>query len=141
MKGRVLGIDMGRKRIGLAISDPLGLIAQGLDTIENTTEDEVIRQIGRRVKEHEVARIVLGLPLNMDGSRGPQAAAVIDLSLRLQSAIGVPVETWDERRTSVEADRILREGGVRGERRKRLQDRLAAQIILQAFLDRSDGPE
>lgn len=139
MKGRVLGVDMGGRRIGLAISDPLGHTAQGMDSIQNTGEADVIQQIRERVEAHEIVLVVMGLPLNMDGTRGPEAEAVVALAGRLEAALGIPVRTWDERLSSVQADRLLAEGKVRGKERKHLQDRLAAQIILQAYLDHASS--
>lgn len=132
---RVLGIDLGGRRIGLALSDPLGHTAFGVDGIRNTGEGDVIRSLRERVREHEVTRVVVGLPIQMDGSRGPEAEAVLRFCEKLEEALGLPVQTWDERLTSVQADRILAEAKVRGEKRKRLQDRVAAQIILQAYLN------
>lgn len=142
MTGRILGIDLGGRRIGLALSDPLGHTAQGLESIRNTGEVEVMKNIRERVEADEIKEIVVGLPLNMDGSIGPEAKAASSFATRLGEALGIPVHTWDERLTSVQADRILAEGGVRGPDRKRLQDRIAAQLILQAYLDgRSAGGE
>ncbi len=137
MTGRVLGVDLGGKRIGLAISDPLGYTAQVLDVIQNKSEPDVLRQIGEAVAEHQVVLVVVGLPIKMDGTQGPEAKAAIRLAERLRDSLGISVETWDERLSSVQADRFLAEAEVRGKRRKRLQDQLAAQIILQSYLDAS----
>ncbi|MCZ6602066.1 MAG: Holliday junction resolvase RuvX [Planctomycetota bacterium] len=137
MTGRVLGVDLGGKRIGLAISDPLGYTAQVLDVIQNKSEPDVLRQIGEAVAEHQVVLVVVGLPIKMDGSQGPEAKAAIRFAERLRDSLGISVETWDERLSSVQADRFLAEAEVRGKERKRLQDQLAAQIILQSYLDAS----
>ncbi|MCZ6690443.1 MAG: Holliday junction resolvase RuvX [Planctomycetota bacterium] len=137
MTGRVLGVDLGGKRIGLAISDSLRYTAQVLDVIQNKSEPDVLRQIGKAVEEHQVVLVVVGLPIKMDGSQGPEAKAAIRFAMRLRDSLGISVETWDERLSSVQADRFLAEAEVRGKKRKRLQDQLAAQIILQSFLDAS----
>jgi putative Holliday junction resolvase len=134
--GRILGIDHGQRRVGLALSDPLGTMALPLDSFQRKGDEDVIGRIRAVVAEREVTEIVIGLPVNMDGTEGPAAAAIRALGEALEEALGVPVRTQDERLTSVQADRILKGGGVHGKRRKEAQDRLAAQIILQAYLDR-----
>ena len=134
---RILGIDHGSRRVGVAISDALGISAHGLCVLEGADVKVLVDQIRELVHEREVDRIVVGLPLNMDGSEGPQARVVRTFVERLEQHLGgVPVETLDERLTSQQADRILDEMGVRGKRRRERRDRLAAQILLQGWLER-----
>ena len=139
MTGRVLGIDHGHRRVGLAITDPLRTIARPLEAIRIGGEKDLLARLGEVVREQEVVEIVLGLPVNMDGTEGPRAEAMRALAGRMTEALGVPVHLQDERWTSQEADRLLRQAEARGERRKRLQDPLAAQIILQTHLDRASS--
>ncbi len=133
---RVLGIDYGRKRVGLAVSDPLGIMAQPLPTIPFAGEDATIARVKSICEEREVARIVVGLPRNMDGSLGPMALEVQDFARKLEAATGLPVETLDERLTSFEAESRLAEAGMHWRERKRRVDQVAAAIILQSWLDR-----
>ena len=133
---RVLGIDYGEKRIGLAVSDPLGITAQGLETLERRGEEKDMRALQRTIDEWQVGTIVIGLPRHMDGSTGKQAGKVMRFADLLHRTTGRPVTTWDERWTTVAAERVLIEGGVRRRRRKQLRDRLAAVLILQGYLDR-----
>lgn len=132
--GRLLAIDYGEKRTGLALSDPSGTLASALDVVEG--EQALWDSLERLVREKEVERIVLGLPLNMDGSVGPKAREVLAFKARLEARVNVPVETWDERLTTVQAERSLRAGGASGRQRVRRLDKVAAQILLQSFLDR-----
>ena len=133
---RVLGIDYGEKRIGLAVSDPLGLTAQGLETLVRSGEEKDVRALQQTIEKWEVVTIVIGLPRHMDGTAGEQAGKVERFAERLRQATGRTVTTWDERLTTVAAERILIEGGVRRQQRKSLRDRLAAVLILQGYLDR-----
>jgi len=132
---RVLAIDYGDRRIGLAISDPLGIAAQGLPTLENRSAEHVIGALGELVAKYSVDEIVVGLPLNMDGSEGEQAAKVRAFADRLRS-LGTPVHFVDERLTTERAKRTMREAGLSREKRIGRTDRLAAQFILQAYLAR-----
>lgn len=132
---RILGIDYGEKRIGLAISDPLRITAQGIDTLERHGWEEDLGAIRKIVTQHQVERVIVGLPRRMDGTIGRQAQRVEDFVRRLVEGIGLPVETWDERLTTVAAERALLEGSVRRRKRKSLRDRLAAVFILQGYLD------
>lgn len=120
-------------RIGLALSDPLGLTAQGLPTLEAAPEP--LAAVLEVIREHEVSLVVLGHPINMDGTRG-RAARTAEVFAQALRAAGVPVELADERLTTEAAHRALAAGGVKGKRRKAHVDRLAAQLILQSFLDR-----
>jgi putative Holliday junction resolvase len=132
---RVLGLDLGARRIGVAVSDPMGWTAQGLPTIERRSEQQVIAEIRRLVGELGVGRIVVGLPRNMDGTIGPEARKALTFVDKLRAALGLPVETWDERLTTVAAHKSMREGNLSRARRKRTVDRIAAQLILQGYLD------
>ncbi len=132
---RVLGIDYGEKRIGLAVSDPLGHTAQGLETLERSGEEKDVRALQQTIEKWEVDTIVIGLPRHMDGTAGEQVRKVERFAERLRQATGRTVTPWDERLTTVAAERILIEGGVRRRQRKSLRDRLAAVLILQGYLD------
>ena len=134
-KDRILGIDPGEKRIGLAVSDPLGITAQGLETIQVSSAGETIREIGKTAGRLEVSRIVIGLPLQMDGSEGEGARRACRLGRQLEAALGLPVIFRDERLTSRLAEQALLEGDLSRKRRKVETDRLAAQLILQNYLD------
>ena len=132
---RILGIDFGEKRIGLALSDPLGFTAQGLETLERKNIKQVIAHIAELVKKSEVGEIVIGLPINMDGSRGPKSEEVMKFVPELEKAAGVRVTTWDERLTSREAGRLMIEEGLSRKKQRANSDRLAATLILQNYLE------
>jgi putative Holliday junction resolvase len=134
--GRILAIDPGERRIGLALSDPGRILAQPLLTLDargGRRDAEAIRDVAA---EHEVVAIVVGLPVNMDGSHGPAYQEVERFMDRVRAASGLPVVGWDERLTSVQAERTLIEAGVRREKRRRggAIDRIAAALILESFL-------
>jgi len=131
---RTLGIDHGEKRIGLAVSDALGIAAHGLPTLENRSPQETIAAIRRIIAERNISEIVVGLPLNMDGSKGPQAQAALAFADSLRP-LGLPVHLVDERLTSERARRTLRESGLARSKQRRRVDRMAAQFILQTHLD------
>ncbi len=133
---RVLALDLGERRIGLALSDPTGTIAQALDVIHRTGGRQLIAQIRRRVTELQVARIVVGLPLRMDGTEGVEAKQVRRFVARLQEAIDVPVELQDERLSTVAAERLMLSDDVSRTRRRQRRDAVAAALILQSYLDR-----
>ena len=133
--GRILALDLGKKRIGLALSDPLGVSAQGLDTLQRTTIREDIAALAALAREHEVRLVLLGHPLNMNGSEGRQAVYTRDFGERLKERTGLTVRFWDERLTSKEAERVLKQSGISIEKRARAIDRLAAVILLASFLD------
>ena len=135
LNGRVLALDLGKKRIGLALSDPLGITAQGLPTLERTRIREDLDAIARLVQEHGVTLILMGNPLHMSGTEGRQAAYAREFAGRVASRTGVEVKFWDERLTTVEAQRVLRQSGVSIEKRARAVDRLAAVILLGSYLD------
>ncbi|NBD11489.1 MULTISPECIES: Holliday junction resolvase RuvX [Corallococcus] len=132
---RTFGLDYGTKTIGVAVSDGLGLTAQTVTTVRRASLKADLAELSRLVKEHEVTRFVLGLPLNMNGSEGPRAEATRKFAEVLESALGLPVELWDERLSTVAAQRTLLEADVRREKRREVIDQLAAQFILQGWLD------
>ena len=119
-KPRILALDLGKKRIGLAISDPLGLTAQGLPNLERTNKRADLAALAALAREREASLILMGNPLNMGGSEGRQ---------------GLPVQFWDERLTTVEANRVLRSSGISIAKRAAAVDRLSATILLQSYLD------
>jgi len=132
---RIVGLDFGTRRCGVAISDPMQIIASTHEVIEIGSEKELLRRIREICDEVEAERIVIGLPLNMDGSEGPSALASRAFAEKLVNKTGLPVETWDERLTTKTAEAALIEAGTRREKRKGLVDKLAAQIMLQHYLD------
>ena len=132
---RVLALDFGKRRIGLALSDPLGITAQGLDTLERATIREDVAAVAALARAHDVALFLMGNPLHMSGAESRQAEYARDFSRRLTEATGIPVELHDERLTSVEAERVLRSSGISIAKRAQAIDRLAAVILLQSWLD------
>jgi putative Holliday junction resolvase len=132
---RVLGVDHGERRIGLAVSDPLGLTAQPVRCAHVDDAAAAVAAVAGAAAELEVGRVVVGLPRNMDGSLGPRARAVLAFVDALGEAVDVPVETWDERLSTREAQKVMRAAGVKRSRRKRNVDTVAAQIVLQSYLD------
>lgn len=134
MRERILALDVGDKRIGVAVSDPLGITAQPLGMVERVGWGPDIRHIGEWAAKYETRRLLLGLPLNMDGSEGPQAEKVRAFAAQLEKS-GYAIDFWDERMTTVTAERALIEGGVRREARRGVVDQTAAAIILQGYLD------
>jgi len=137
---RVLGLDVGDKRIGVALSDETGLLASPLSTLQRVGPRQDPKTIAALVREHGVAVIVVGLPYNLDGSIGPQAEKVRAFAEALKPVVRVPVRFWDERLTSVEAEQILAEREVPWQRRKGLVDQVAAVLILQGYLDAHPRP-
>ena len=135
---RYLGIDFGSKRIGLAISDELGIIAGKYGTIERKGVKTDMGKIAAIVQEENVRKIIVGFPRNMDGSLGGSARKVEDFIKVLQPHLNIPVETWDERLSTVSAQKVLIKGDVRRKKRKKVVDQLAAVIILQNYLDHSN---
>ncbi len=132
---RVLALDVGKRRIGLAVSDPLGVTAQGLDTLERTTIREDLARLAEIASSKDVGLLLLGNPLHMSGREGRQAEYVREFAGRLGAATGLPVKFWDERLTTVEAQRVLRESGISIAKRARAVDRLAAVLLLESYLD------
>jgi putative Holliday junction resolvase len=133
--GRILALDVGKKRIGLALSDPMGITAQGLSNLVRSNKRTDLAELARLAAEHEVTLFLVGNPLNMRGDEGRQAAWVRELADALATYTGVAVRLWDERLTTVEAARVLRSSGIGIEKRARAIDRLSAVILLQSYLD------
>jgi putative Holliday junction resolvase len=132
---RILALDVGHKRIGVAVSDPMRITAQGLTTLQRRDIESDVETIRRLVKHHQVAIIVVGMPLRLDGSRGPEAVAVEEFIKALAVVVDCPIKPWDERLTTVQAEQVLIEGGVRRQKRKGLRDQVAATLLLQNYLD------
>ena len=137
--GRVLGLDLGDVRIGVAISDPDRLLAVPFGTVYVGRPPGELRAIADIAREHDVALIVLGEPVSMDGTRGTRAEHAAAFATALASATDAPIVLQDERLSTVEAERNLRSVGVRGQNQRRVVDAAAAQIILQAWLDAQPG--
>lgn len=133
---RLMGLDVGDRRIGIALSDPLGLTAQGHSTLHRKSNDQVLETICRLCDEYEVGKIVVGLPLNMNGSLGPRAQLVQEWAEQLGERSGLEIVFWDERLSTVSAQRVLLEADLSRKKRKGLVDKIAAVYILQGFLDR-----
>lgn len=134
-RGRVLGLDYGSRRIGVAVSDPLGITAQPLPALHREGDRKDIAGIARLVGGLGVDSVVLGLPLLLNGDEGPQAARARAFGDTLSAELSLPVTMWDERLTTAQSERHLIESGVRRERRKELRDSLSAMFLLQSFLD------
>jgi len=138
-KGRILALDLGKKRIGLALSDPLWLTAQGLPTLQRTNIRTDLAELDRLAEENDVRLILMGLPLHMSGDESRQSEYTRDFAARLTERTGREVRFWDERMTSVEAGRVLKDSGISIAKRARAVDQLAAQILLESFLDTEPG--
>jgi putative Holliday junction resolvase len=132
---RVLALDLGKRRIGLAISDEMGITAQGLETLERRNIRDDLSRLAELARTKSVCMILIGRPLNMSGTEGRQAVYTKEFAERLHERTGLPVRLWDERLTTVEAERVLKESGISIEKRARAVDRLAAVLLLQNFLD------
>lgn len=139
---RVLGLDLGEKRIGVALSDPLGWTAQGLQVIATKSSmNATMASIQEVVRQYEVERVIVGLPRNMDGSPGPGAKKAKVFAGRLSKILGIPVEMYDERLTTVAAERILLEADLSRTKRRKVIDKMAAAFILQGYLDAQAGKD
>ena len=135
---RIMGLDFGSKTVGVAVSDALLITAQGLEIIRREKPDKLRRTLARietLIEEYQVEEIVLGLPKNMNATEGPRAELTAQFRERLERRTGLPVVMWDERLTTVAADRAMTEAGVRREKRKDYVDKIAAALILQGYLD------
>jgi len=132
---RILGLDIGSKRIGVALSDELGIISRGLPTIERKNDEEIERHLRNIILKEEVKEIVVGLPLNMNGSHGPQAKGAIAFADNLKKNLNIAVKLWDERMSTMQVERILIDAGTSRAKRKKKIDKLAAQVILQSYLN------
>lgn len=136
MKPRILAIDFGMKRMGLAISDALGITAQGLKTLERTNMENDLREIQKLVEEYLAAKVILGNPLSHSGNQTAMSQRVAAFAEKLRRRLNCPVELSDERLTSVQANRMLRETGMGLEKRRAAVDRVAVTLLLQGYLDR-----
>lgn len=132
---RILGLDFGTKRIGVAMSDELLLTAQGRDTIQRKELESDLALIKGIVDSNDVSEVIVGLPLNMNGTYSEKTKEAVLFVGELEKTVSVPVKTWDERLTSMQADKAMLEGDMSRAKRRKLSDRLAAQIILQSYLD------
>ncbi len=136
---RILALDPGTVRIGVALSDELKMLATPLQALPAEPFADVVERLRRLIREKEVELILVGLPRNMDGSYGPAALKVQEFVAALRSALTVPIQTWDERLTSVQAHRYLDQSGVRARHRREKVDPMAAAILLQSYLDARPG--
>ncbi|HEY2018285.1 MAG TPA: Holliday junction resolvase RuvX [Bryobacteraceae bacterium] len=132
---RILALDLGKRRIGLAISDPLRITAQGMPNLVRTNKRNDLAALEQLVREREVGMFLMGNPINMGGLEGRQSGWVREFAGDLETRTGVPVKFWDERLTTVEAGRVLRSSGISIEKRAAAIDRLSAVILLQSYLD------
>ena len=131
----MLALDVGARRIGLAISDELGITAQGLETLQRTNIREDLARLANIVQERSVGLILVGHPLHMSGRESRQAEYVREFADKLTARVGLPVRFWDERLTSVQAGRVLRESGISIRKRALAVDRMAAVLLLESYLD------
>ena len=132
---RILGLDVGSKTIGIAVSDELNLIAQGVTTLKRKGKRLDIKELLRMIEEFKVEKVVVGLPKNMNGSLGPSAKMVLSLVEELKKFVDLPIITWDERLSTVAAQKALLEADVSRKKRKLVIDKVAALLILQGYLD------
>jgi len=132
---RILGLDVGTKRIGVAVSDPLGITAQGLETIQRQNKRLDFQRLGQVISEYQIAEIVVGLPLRMSGAEGTQSEKMRLFADELRRRFDLPVHLWDERLTSAQANRLLRETEMSIQRRGQVVDQMAAVLILQSWME------
>ncbi|HSG05030.1 MAG TPA: Holliday junction resolvase RuvX, partial [Nitrospiria bacterium] len=137
--GRILALDVGDRRIGIAVSDELQWTAHGLRTLERKGPKQEVRELREIVAEYGVTRLVVGLPRNMDGSEGPRAREAIEFAEKLKTRLKVEVVTWDERLTTRAAERVMIEADVSRSKRRKKLDQVSAVIILQGYLDSIQG--
>jgi putative holliday junction resolvase len=133
--GRTLALDVGSKRIGVAVSDPLGITAQGLPTLQRQNKRLDLEALGRLLTDYQVREIVIGLPLRLSGAEGTQSEKMRRFAEELHKYFRVPVHLWDERWTSTQANRLLRETEISIEKRAQAVDRMAAVLILQSWME------
>lgn len=133
---RVLGLDLGFKTIGVAVSDPLGWTAQGITTIRRVSKEKDIQEIQKICNEYDVKTIVVGLPKNMNGTIGESGEKAQEFSQMINEKLGIKIEMWDERLTTVAAQRAMLEADMSRSKRKKIVDKIAATYILQGYLDR-----
>ena len=134
-QGRILALDVGSKTIGRAVSDPLGITAQGLETIRRKNKRTDFEALEHTIAQYDVREIVVGYPLHMSGTAGAQSLKMKEFAEQLHRRFGLPVHLWDERLTSAQANRLLREAELSIQRRAEVVDRLAAVLILQSFME------
>ncbi|MFV9510952.1 Holliday junction resolvase RuvX [Tepidibacillus sp. LV47] len=132
---RILGLDVGEKTIGVAISDELGLTAQGIEVIQRKTLDQDLKRLREMITEYEVEAIVVGLPKNMNGTIGKRAEMIMEFAEQLRDEFDRPVHFWDERLTTVSAEKTLIAADMSRKKRKKVIDKMAAMLILQGYLD------
>jgi len=132
-----MGLDVGNRTIGVALSDPFGWTAQGLETIRRKEYADDLRRLEQIIQQYEVERVVVGLPKNMNGTLGPQAESVQQFITGFEARFSIPVEVWDERLTTVAAEKMLIGADVGRAKRKKVIDKMAAVMILQGYLDRT----
>jgi len=132
---RIMALDVGSRRIGVAVSDPLGITAQGLDTIQRQNKRRDLEALRRLLSEYQIREVVVGLPLRLSGAEGTQSEKMRVFADDLRYHFGVTVHLWDERWTSTEANRLLRETDLSIEKRAKVVDRMAATLILQSWLE------
>ncbi len=135
LRPRVLGLDVGSRTIGMAVSDPLWITAQGLDTIRRQNKRKDFEQLAQVIRDYEVSEIVVGYPLRLSGAEGTQSEKMQLFAQELRKKFKLPVHLWDERLTSSQAHRILRESEVSIEKRSKAVDRMAAMLILQSWME------
>jgi putative Holliday junction resolvase len=136
---RLMGLDVGEKTIGIAISDPLGITAQGLETLKRYSKKADLARLRDLVDKYGVEKIIVGLPLNMDGTIGSAASKIEQFSIELGKKLGVPVQTWDERLSTAAAERALLQADLSRGKRKKIIDKLAAVLILESYLRRQQN--
>lgn len=140
-EGRILGLDVGSRRIGVAVTDPLGITAQGLETLQRRNKRHDLAALEKLVRQHGIREIVIGLPLRMSGEAGTQSDKMQQFAEDLRKHFGLPVHLYDERLTSAEANRLLRETDLSIAKRAKAVDRMAAVLILQGWMQsRSSRP-
>lgn len=132
---RILGLDVGDKTIGVAVSDPLGLTAQGITTINRKNENSDLQELNKICVDYNVETIICGLPKNMNGTVGEQGEKVLQFCEILKSKIDIPIKMWDERLTTAAAHRAMLEANLSRSKRKKIVDKMAATYILQGYLD------
>lgn len=133
---RILGLDVGQRTIGIAVSDPLGYTAQGVTTIKRTKKTEDIKELQKICDEYKVDTLVIGLPKNMNGTIGFAGEKITEFAEMIKEEISIDIQFWDERLTTVAAHRAMIEGDLSRAKRKKIVDKIAAQYILQGYLDR-----
>jgi putative Holliday junction resolvase len=132
---RILGLDVGKKRIGVAVSDELGITAQGIGVIVRSSTKRDIQAISEIARKYRVDKIVIGLPVNMNGTLGPQGEEIKEFGEKLRNYLNIEVQYWDERLSTVAAERVLIDADISRKKRKNVIDKLSAVVILQNFLD------